>query len=156
MAGTWGRAFQRQRQGLGIWCKLFKIKDPGQVLSFTWRVGIYHTYKPKLRKLKSIYLRAKTTTQSGAAMLLIITQFKRLRQEGHELEGNVTHSETMPQSQRISIPSAAMLLCSITVYAGQHIKFAIAHIQATRINPQTPRAASEARTPFRGCARARV
>lgn len=155
MAGTWERAFQSQWLGRRIRCKLFKIKDPDQVLSFTWRVGICHTYKPKLRKLKSIYLRAKTTTQSGAAMLSIITQFKRLRQEGHGLEGNVTHRETMPQSQRI-IPSAVMLLCSVTVYAGQHIKFAIAHIHATRINPQTPRAASEARTPFRSCARARV
>lgn len=81
-----------------------------------------------------------------------ITQSKRPRQENHELEGNVGHSETLPQSQHISIPSAVTLLCSITAYAGQHIKFAIAHIHATKINPQTPRAASEAWTPFCGCA----
>lgn len=72
------------------------------------------------------------------------------------MEGNVGHSETQPQNQHISIPSAMTLLCSIMVYAGQRIKFAIARIHATRINPQTLRAASEARTPFRGSARAGV
>lgn len=156
-----GKSFSGQRLGLRNWRKLFKIKDPNQVLSFTWSVGICHTYKPKLRKLKKyLFTGYKTRLNQVQQCCPIITQFKRqgLKRimSWMEMRCNVGHSETLPQNQQISIPSAMMLLCSIMVCAGQHIKFAIAHIHATRINPQTPRVASEARTPFRSCARAGV